>query len=150
MSWEMDLLENTCMRDNGRKSAMLEAQEVSACSSFNTTENFLSMIRLQITSHTLWTKVSFIGQSLNPKAIWTLKESGLKSRLLHSLELSCYFDDFDPKNSENRVTNFPTVFFEFFSRKFISFDDDLSPLKISKAYFLWSVVVFKLSLSIFM
>ena len=59
----------------------------------------------------------------------------MKSRL-HSLELSCYFDDFDPKNSENRVTDFQTVFFEFFSRKFISFDDDLSPLKISKAYFL--------------
>ena len=31
-------------------------------------------------------------------------------------------------------------FFQVFNRKFISFDDDSSPLKISKAYFLYSLL----------
>ena len=55
-----------------------------------------------------------------------------KVQFLIGVYISCEFDVV--------FTNFEVLvlffFSKFFNRKFISFDDDLSPLKISKAYFL--------------
>ena len=78
LSWEMDLLENTCKRDNGRKSAMLEAQEVKQARAPHSTENFLSYRTSshQILSHPV--KVSFIGQLWRTHLDLIFKKSGTK------------------------------------------------------------------------
>ena len=112
LSWEMDLLENTCKRDNGRKSAMLEAQEVKQARAPHSTENFLSYRTSshQILSHPV--KVSFIGQLWRPtpssKAIWTwFYEIWHK---IISLDLSCYFD---PKIQHNLYCSATTDLIHF-------------------------------------